>query len=392
MTPQVNSNPRRTERPTLQTALTAREPSYIPDDGHRRNRSTRFRVRWRWLVGVAVALGAPLAGYAAVVISGTLTSQAGNNGNPAVQQTVTATGTGTYSVGPLSGPQFANNSTRGAMIIGEQPSPYISAEATGSDTGVYAPNGGTTFVQASFTFDFDVLGPTNGIGVPLLFGGSTDGLITNTGDASRWNSAVGTRLEITSVGGVYNLTTVGPQSGTLADIYSSSVQDVRAAWGQMASAPVGYTSYSASFQYGATVLSGQFAPGTQVLKLATVIQGGTRGVSTPTGQPSSGTANSFLDASVQIDPAWLQSHPGYTLESSIGVSAVPEPGIVGLMLAGLGLLGVRRGRHVAWTIAGVAIGSSRTRSRPKAEARSGCVVARKAAGRLALAARASRST
>ena len=88
-------------------------------------------------------------------------------------------------------------------------------------------------------------------------------------------------------------------------------------------------------------------------------------MSTPTGQPSSGTANSFLDASVQIDPAWLQSHPGYTLESSIGVSAVPEPGIVGLMLAGLGLLGVRRGRHVAWTIAGVAIGSPRARSRPR---------------------------
>lgn len=345
MTPQVSSDGRTTEQPPLRAAPEARKPAHIFDDGYRRYRPIRLRARLRWLFGV-VALGAPLAGHAAVVISGTLTALAGNAGNPAVQQTVTATGTGTYSVGPLSGPQFGNNSTQGALIIASQPSPNISAAATGSDTGAYASNGGTTFIQASFTFDFDVLGPANGIGVPLLFGGSTNGLVTNTGDASRWNSAVGTQLEITSVGGVYNFTTAGPQSGTPADIYSSSVQDVRAAWGQMASGPVGYTSYSASFQYAATVLSGQFAAGAQVLKLATIIQGGTRSVLRPSGLASSGTANSFLDAYMQIDPIWLQSHPGYKLvmDSSIGVSPVPEPASVGLMLAGLvALVGVRRG-------------------------------------------------
>ena len=306
-----------------------------------------FRTTNSRCLGLLLALGAPLASHAAVVISGTLTAQAGNNGNPAVQETVTAAASGTYSVGPLSGPQFGNNSTQGALVIASQPSPNISASATGSDTGVYAPNGGTTFIQASFTFDFSVVGPTSGIGVPLLFGGSTDGLIANTGDPSRWNSAVGTRLEITSVGGVYNFTTVGPQSGTSADIYSGSVQDVRAAWGQMASGPVSYSSYSSSFQFGATVLTGQFAPGTQVLKLATIIQGGTRGVTTPSGLPSSGTANSFLDAYLQIDPAWAAAHPGYALvmDPSIGVSPVPAPGSAGMMIAGLALLvSVRRSR------------------------------------------------
>jgi len=291
-------------------------------------------------LALASALGAPLTGRAAVVISGTVTSQAGNNGNPAVQQTVTATDMGTYSVGPLSGPQFGNNSTQGALIIASQPSPNFSATATGSDTGVYAANGGTTFIQANFTFDFSVLGPATGIGVPLLFGGSTDGQITNTGDASRWNSAVGTRLQIHSVGGVYNFMTVGPQSGTSPDFYSSSIQDVHAGWGTMASSPVNYTSYAASFQYGATVLSGQFAPGAQVLKLATILQGGTRGVSTPSGLPSSGTANSFLDAYIQIDPAWASAHPGYTLvmDSTIGTSPVPTPGSAAMMLAGLAML------------------------------------------------------
>jgi len=291
-------------------------------------------------LGLVWALSAPLASPAAVVISGTLTAQAGNNGNPAVQKTVTAATGGTYSVGPLSGPDFGNNSTQGALIIASRPSPNISASATGSDTGVYAPNGGTTFIQASFTFDFSVVGPTSGIGVPLLFGGSTDGLIANTGDPSRWNSAVGTQLEITSLGGVYNFTTVGPQSGTPADVFSGSVRDVRAAWGLMASAPVSYSSYSSSFQFGATVLTGLFAPGAQVLKLATILQGGTRGVSTPSGLPSSGTANSFLDAYIQIDPTWAASHPGYTLvmDPSIGVSPVPAPGSAAMMFAGLALL------------------------------------------------------
>lgn len=290
-----------------------------------------------WWLSTLWALGAPAVGHAAVVISGTLTSQAGNNGNPAVQQTVNTAATGTFSVGPLSGPQFGNNRTQGALAIGSQPSPYFSATATGSDTGLYAPNGGTTFIQASFIFDFSVLGPSSGIGVPLLFGGSTNGLIANSGDPNRWNSAVGTRLEITSVGGVYNFKTVGPQSGTPADFYSSSVQDVRAAWGQMASSPVNYSSYSASFQYGATVLSGPFATGAQVLKLSTILQGGTRGVGTPSGLPSSGTANSFLDAYIQIDPDWARSNPGYTLvmDASIGVSPVPMPGSAPLMLAGL---------------------------------------------------------
>jgi hypothetical protein len=307
-----------------------------------------------WLFGAA-ALCAPLTAPAQVVISGTLTSQAGNNGNPAVQKTVSAAGPGTYAVGPLSGPDFGNNSTQGSLIVGSQPSPYLSASATGSDTGLYAPNGGTTFIQASFTFDFSVLGPATGIGVPLLIGGSTDGLVSNMGDPTRWNSVVGTRVEITSVGGVYNFALAGPQSGTSADLYSGSVQDVRAAWGQMAASPVNYTSYAAAFQYTATVLSGQFAAGAQVLKIATIIQGGTAGVGKASGLPSSGTANSFLNATLQIDPFWSKSHPGYVLamDPSIGISPVPEPGGAASMLAGLAALcGLRRVRRRAATTGG----------------------------------------
>ena len=302
-----------------------------------------------WRLAAAAALFTTLHAHAAVVVSGTLTAQAGNNGNPAVQQTVTTAAIGTFNVGPLSGPQFGNNSTQGALIIATQPSPNISAAATGSDTGIYAANGATTFIEATITFDFSVVGPLAGIGVPLLFGGSSNGLVANTGDPNRWNSAVGTRLEITSVGGVYNFKTV-TQSGTPADIYSPNVQDVKAAWGRMASGPVNYTSYAASFEYGATVLSGQFNTGAQVLKLATIIQGGTPGIGNPSGLASSGTANSFLDAYIQLDPTWAHDNPGYTLlmDASIGVTPVPEPDSTGLMLAGLmALCGLRRIRRQA---------------------------------------------
>ena len=299
------------------------------------------------VVCTAALLAASPAGYAALAASGTLTAQAGNSGNPAVQQTVNATANGTYSVGPLSGPQFGNNTTQGALIIGSQPSPYLSAAAAGSDTGVFAANGATTFIQSNFTFDFSVVGPQTGIAVTLLIGGSSDGLIANTGDPNRWNSTVGTRLEFASVGGIFNYAPLGPQSGTVPDVFAGNVQDLRVAWGQMASGPVAYTSYSSSFQFNVTVQSGQFASGAQVLKLATILQGGTRGVTTASGLASNGTANAFLNATLKLDPGWASAHPGYTLvmDPSIGVSPVPEPGAAGMMFVGLALLaGVRRSR------------------------------------------------
>jgi hypothetical protein len=86
------------------------------------------------------------------------------------------------------------------------------------------------------------------------------------------------------------------------------------------------------------------------LKLATILQGGTRGVGTPSGKASSGTANSFLDAYIQIDPTWAQANPGYTLvmDSTIGVSPVPMPGSSRMMLAGLAcLIGIQWVRRVA---------------------------------------------
>lgn len=107
--------------------------------------------------------------------------------------------------------------------MGDQASRCLSAAATGWDTGAFAANVGTTFIQSSFTFDFSVVGPPSGIPVTLIIGGTRDGLVTNTGDPNRWISTVGTRLSITSLGGVFNCATRGPQSGTAPDVFAGTL-------------------------------------------------------------------------------------------------------------------------------------------------------------------------
>jgi hypothetical protein len=53
--------------------------------------------------------------------------------------------------------------------------------------------------------------------------------------------------------------------------------------------------------------------------------------------PSS--ARALADPEVVIDPAWAAGHPGYSLEFSAGVNAVPEPQSASMLLVGALLMG-----------------------------------------------------
>jgi len=70
-----------------------------------------------------------------------------------------------------------------------------------------------------------------------------------------------------------------------------------------------------------------------------------------------GDAYATADPYAEIDPAWLQAHPGYALAFSSGFTngagpAVPEPTTWALMLGGFGLAGsgLRRRRALASTV------------------------------------------
>lgn len=282
-------------------------------------------------------LAASRASLAAVSISGTALARAGNNGNVIVQQAVSANANGSYAVGPLSGPDFGGNATQGGFTISSFPRPTLTAFASGYDSGVYAANGAATFVSINYTYALRIDGPMTGVAVPYLFAGSTSGTTSFSGNPASNFDSVGTSIDITSIGLGESFHGVGPQTGTLPGISFFDSQHARIGWGTAAATDVTYSSYTASYLYGATLLSG---PAALILEVSTIINGGTSSTTTPTGVVSTGSAASMIDPYVYIDPIWLASHPGYSVVVDDGVGnspiqSVPEPASWGLTVAGL---------------------------------------------------------
>jgi PEP-CTERM motif len=298
----------------------------------------------------AIANGPAYAGpviTGTAIISGAYDAAVGNQGNPSTGLHVPVSAPGTYIVGPLTG-SGGGNTTQGSMTIalGLAPTltglPTITATATGFDSPNSLDAAFTQFTP-NLSYNFAIVGPQV-IPVPVLFAGTTSGTLTSTGDPNRLVGHVGTGISIVANGIANTFVPVGQQTGTAPDALASNANRVNLGWGFQAFGPVNYTSYSSDWEWGASLFVGQVG----TITMTTNTEGGTtgqlRGLAVLTGS----TATSMIDPQIFIDPAWLVLHPGYSIvvDESVGnglaavgpgpgPGAVPEPGSVVLLLAGV---------------------------------------------------------
>ena len=278
----------------------------------------------------------PAIGTAQIAVTGVTLSTAGTNGNPAlVTPTVAITGPGSFTTGPLVGPN--GNTSRTAVTVAlANPLPSLSLFATGGDpagsTGTYG------FAFAQLAYHFTVRGPlVPGLLVPVLFSGDTFASIVQTGDPSQFFSAAGTSLRIDALHINNSLRDAGT-TGTLPTVTPAgqlNPNGVIFGWGSRAAVRVGYVDYASTFRFEADLTPGDLAS----MAITATVQGGVTGLLKPTGIPTFGTATAFVDPLIFIDPAFLALHPQYSIEVDAGIgngnaAAVPEPGSLALMMAG----------------------------------------------------------
>ncbi len=290
----------------------------------------------QFLLGAMVLVAGlvPATGHA-FTISGQAVATTGNNGNPAITTpTVTASAPGTYTSGVVTGPE--GNSSSASFTISSQPTPSLSLFATGND-GNGSSNGSYGFTTASYRYLVNVNGPVSGVAVPVDFSGNTSGTISAAGYSPLFFNRAGSllRLDGTNIAnGVADLGTTGTLPYVAAG-FNSGGGILFIGWGYDAQGPVNYQNYSSSYGYQVT----QNAGSSFLMTIAATAQGGLTGSITPSGTYTSGTTSVFIDPNIYIDPTWLASHPGYSIQVEAGVGntpAVPEPS--NLWLFGVGVI------------------------------------------------------
>ncbi len=257
---------------------------------------------------------------------------------------------GTTTLGPASG-TLGGNTTGGHLAVANGPLPSLKGDAIGFDDGTIYANASYTFIQSTLSYDFTIAGPTGSapVFVPIEIQGSTYGTVGGVKTAS----FSGTRLTLSSTNSLQNLHLVGTQGGTAADIYQPNGNVIDFSWGKdYLNGVTPYTDYSASFLYGASILSSAtYVPGQNSVLLHMILQGSSSVSDTPLNAPVTGTASAGIDPYIYIDPTWLAAHPEYTLivDSAVGNSpVVPLPAAAWLFGSGLiGLTGVVRKRKAS---------------------------------------------
>ena len=182
----------------------------------------------------------------------------------------------------------------------------LSAEVSGATGGEF--NAGST---ASIVYYYEVASPNNiQTTVPMLFSGfleATAGGSFGQSQAYFSNSAGGPNFGFTSVCAGAGSADTG-SCATVAGVNSLTITN----------SPFSVTS------------GGQY-----YLQMVA-----TGDVNVINGVPGAYTA--LADPTISIDPTWLATHPGYSLELSSNVSPVPLPPASSLLLSGIGLLGIWR--------------------------------------------------
>lgn len=309
------------------------------------NQIVKPDTNWKLLMG-AVSLVSSLfsAATSAATASGWTIAVAGNNGNPALSTpTVTATHTGTFASGVITGPTA--NSSSAHFTIADQPLPYLALYAQGSDGAGF--NGTYGYATATYQYTFTINGPQAGTPVAVDIAGLTYGEILATGNSNLFYNNEGVRISITAPNIASTIADNG-SSGTAAQVHApfqGGADTVRIEWGGDSASPAPLN-FNSHFNFIAPIASG--TPIT--VKLEGFAQGGLQGSISPTNMATTGSANVFVDPYFSIDSSWALAHPGYSIVMEAGVgnappSSVPTPASAWLFATALGALsGIARKR------------------------------------------------
>jgi hypothetical protein len=214
------------------------------------------------------------------------------------------------------GPGCINVVDGGCGMASASSSASLDVSVSGSSTAasLELPDAGAV---ATVTLYYYVIGPSAAYtAVPMIFSGNY------SGSASGAMALASAEIQLSSTSGAIS-------ANPCATGYTSSTCS---------------SSFTGSFLFdsanGFSVFSSSVSSSTYDPNEVTVAAQGSTAIA--------GQFSAQIDPTLEIDPTWLATHPGYSLVLSPNVSAVPLPASVWLMLSALGGLGlIVRRRAVA---------------------------------------------
>lgn len=226
------------------------------------------------------------------------------------------------------GASYSGSTSTPIEINGNDAVPHIIPTPSVASSSYLLPNsfsGTGVGSEADLQYSFAVVGPsTSNVWVPITLSGVSYSSMSGSnigGNASAY-------LGLTAAGG-FNDT-----GQTSIPVYGSCMASDVAQCGPY---PIGQSTFSTSVSVLANseIAIGLFSHSTLQVYTSNYLGGG-------------GSASSYIDPYIQIDPTWTATNPGYSLALSSGIgnsalSSIPEPDPVAIVSVGLlALAGLRR--------------------------------------------------